>query len=138
MWLLNKLTGYDEENAKRAAATDNGTYTSADGRTALATSAWQQNQRDRGLWTEWEYQQAQANLNSANASSTDAAIETTFVDSVKENADAMAGGVKGALNGVAGTLWKAFPWWLWLVAAAALFIYLGGGVVIRSRIQKLA
>lgn len=138
--MLSWLTGYDEENAARAAATEAGTYTRAgDGKAAMATAAWQQNQRDRGVWTEWEYQQSQRNMQASyDAGVTPESIDATFVESVKDNANLLAGGVKGALNAVGGTVWKAIPWWVWLVAGVALFIQLGGAEVIRGRIKRLA
>lgn len=138
MSLLSWITGYDEENAARAAATDQGTYRSADGRVAEATSSWQQRMRDEGIWSEAEYLRATEDVAAANYDAQPERIDETFTTAVKDNAASMASGVKSGLNAVAGTVWSAIPWWLIIVGLVALFIYLGGGMVLRSRIQKLA
>jgi len=58
-----------------------------------------------------------------------------------DNVTALPGKIVGGVTGIAGsTLWgvlKNIPWWVWLVALGFLFFYLGGGLALRSRGQKL-
>lgn len=68
----------------------------------------------------------------------EAEIDQTFADSVKENAENMSKGVRDTLNFSLGKILGAVPWWVYLAGAFALFIYLGGGAVLRSRVAKLA
>lgn len=66
---------------------------------------------------------------------TDAAREGAL-----EGLDAMQRGVKDTLSGAAGFSLRAVfgfvPWWLWLLAGAGLFFYLGGGGIIRRQIAR--
>lgn len=74
-----------------------------------------------------------------------------------QNAAALAGAAEGAAEGlsnvlnfpgkvvdtagkglsqIVGGILKGVPWWLWLVAAGALFFYMGGAALLRGRLAK--
>lgn len=46
------------------------------------------------------------------------------------------GAVGGSLSTVLGGVLKNIPWWLWLVAAGALFVWMGGLSLLRGRLAK--
>lgn len=74
----------------------------------------------------------------ASASDDRAAIDTEFGQAVKDNASAISQGINDTLTYSLGKILGAVPWWLWLAAGFGLFLYLGGGAVIRKQIAKLS
>jgi len=57
-----------------------------------------------------------------------------FVAGAREGLNKEAGLVNDALNGAAGLVWKAIPWWVWIGGLVALFFYFGGGVLVRRKL----
>lgn len=124
-WLPDWLTGYDAQNAaavneRQAELARREAEARANGNVMLA------DYYGGGLGQ------------SASVADDRAAIDETFADSVKENATAISQGINDTLSFSVGKILGAVPWWLWLAGAFGLFLYLGGGAVIRARIAKLA
>jgi len=44
--------------------------------------------------------------------------------------------ISDTLNAVGGAVWRSIPWWVWLLAGVALFLYAGGGVWLRGRLAR--
>lgn len=125
MWLLDKLTGYDQENADRANA----------GQQRLAERAAES--RNAGYISHAEYYERALGNGAVNSAEDSAALESEFVEGVKTSAERMSAGVNGALSFSVGKIFGAVPFTVWLLAAAGLFLYLGGGAMLRGRLAKL-
>lgn len=48
----------------------------------------------------------------------------------------LVGGVGSGLSQVLGGVLKNIPWWVYLVAAGALFVWMGGLALIRGRLAR--
>jgi hypothetical protein len=114
-----------------------------------ATRDLNQEYLERGLWTQDQYDEAMANLDTGNQSTGAADV----VGAVTEEAQAgLQEGLDNVLNapgkvvGAAGQgagqlLWgivKSIPWWAWFGAGVALFIWMGGLALLRGRLAKHA
>ncbi len=132
MWLLDKIYGVDDAQAKS---------------NELDAKHAELNQRklDKGEWTQAQYDQAQANLD-AGRLDVSGGMETAFLDGAKEGAQAeiklitetIPGAVNSTLSGAVGSIWRAIPLSIWIIAGVALFIYLGGASVLRAGIGHAA
>jgi hypothetical protein len=82
---------------------------------------------------------AQVNDNLATQDSTPVseAVAADFNAGAEEGLQNAAGVVRAGINLPARFLLSAIPWWVWIVAAGALFIYLGGGAVVRRKVSSL-
>jgi hypothetical protein len=112
------LTGYDSDNADAAAAAD------AESRRINALN------RDRGRLSEAAYEQTQRDFQTQEPigqAAQRAAIDKAFTD---ELADRAKGIFKTPLDVAWETILailKAVPWFVWLGAAVAIFLWLGWG-----------
>ncbi len=82
--------------------------------------------------------------NQGELESQDAAAAAGFVEGAKEGLQNVleapgkaVDAVGGGLTTLVGGILKGVPWWLWLVAGAALFFYMGGATLLRGRLAKL-
>lgn len=129
MW--NWLTGYDEENAQRAAAAD------AEIKRINAAKV-----------ASGYYNQAQAEAIARNAE-TDAyldsiaaqtAIEESFDEGWQEGRENVSNAISGTLNRILADPLRAIigglPWWLWLAAGLAAFAYFGGFRWIKKALAR--
>ena len=117
------MTGYDAANADAAARADatRATLDFADYNAGQISAA--DYQRRQGTYGVDQDDQRQE-------------IQDTFDQAVVDQAGKMADGTAGVLNGMGATIWRALPWWVWLGAGVALFLYLGGGVWLRAAIKR--
>lgn len=65
-------------------------------------------------------------------------VDNSFWEGWNTAYDERTGQGKALLNAPFKVLFDIMPWYFWLIGAVALFIYLGGGVVVRKQIAKLA
>lgn len=63
-------------------------------------------------------------------------VNDAFVEGAKEGAANLASGIKKGFNAAGGFVWKAIPWWVWLAAVFALFVWLGGLTLLKGRLAK--
>ena len=110
-----------------------------------ATASLDQQLLEQGLWTQDQYDQAVANIAAGNAAtgagdvvgSVTAEAQAGLQEGV-QNVLTAPGKVVGAVGSGASTLlWgilKSIPWWVWLAAAGALFIWMGGLELLRGRL----
>lgn len=76
----------------------------------------------------------------ATASSIEAAqedVNEAFVTGWNEAYDKRTSQAKSVIGAPFKVLWDSLPWYVWLLAGLALFIYLGGGQVARKYVGKL-
>ena len=110
-------------------------------------SALNQGQVDRGLWTQTQLDQANANIAAGNASTGAGNVTGSVTDEAKaglseglDNVLSAPGKVVGAVGAGASTvlagILKAIPWWTWLVAAGALFVWMGGLALLKGRLKR--
>lgn len=124
LW-LDKLLGYDTENAARAAAAgqkrlelDNQAYLSG----RLSEAEWQR-RGTVGYSLNWEEDPER--------------VQDTLNQGIIDNANAMSAGLNSGLSFTLRKLLGVVPWWLWIVGAAALFVYMGGGTLLKGKLSKL-
>ena len=96
-----------------------------------------------GTITPEETAQQQAYVSSVTNESENAAAAAGFAEGAKEgfnnvlNAPGKAVGAVGdSLSQLVGGVLKNIPWWVYLVAAAALFVWLGGLTIIRGSLAR--
>ncbi len=123
------LTGYDSANADAAAAADaqlqasNASLYGVGGK-YYTPSNWDAVQTDYAT---------QAPIGVAAQS---AAIDQAFTDSLDQSARSIVGGPLGVIGDMIKSIFKAFPWWVWLVLAAVAFAWLGGFTLLRGSLAK--
>jgi hypothetical protein len=109
------LTGYDSENAQRAADAD--------------AALRQLNKQQAAVYgPDWE---AQVNRDYATQQSFDLQtqreqVDTAFTDELDARAKSIIGGPLGVVWSTLKAILKAIPWWVWLAAGVAVFFWLGG------------
>ncbi len=128
-WLPDWLTGYDAENA---AAADNAN------KQLQAMNAADYGPGGKYYSPEnWAAVQTQAESEmSYNPTDQRNEIQKSFSDKLAAQAAAIFGVPAGALGSVLWAILKAIPWWIWLVAAGALFVWLGGLVRLKGVLAK--
>ncbi len=137
-WMVTQATGVDPaaEQARSDAAD-------------AANATINQQLVDQGTWTQAQADAANADIATGNASTGDnnvmGAIDAAGQAGLAEglnNILTAPGNLVGAVGSGASTmLWgivKAIPWWVWLVAAGALFVWMGGLELLRGRLGKRA
>ena len=97
----------------------------------------------RGLWDATQYAQVQNNEQTGATGDVAAQVGSEFQAGLQDglnNELSLPGKVVGAVSGGAGQLlWgilKNIPWWLWLGAAGALFVWMGGLALLWGRLAK--
>lgn len=111
MSLLSWISGYDEDNAARAAEAD--------------MKLRELNRKEYGV----DYVNRDDYVDTATA---EKQISEDFRAGLKEG----AGNVRGFVGGAIGGIFSLIPWQVWLLGAVALFIWLGGLNLIRGRLAR--
>jgi hypothetical protein len=135
-WIVTQTTGIDPAAEQQRSDT-------AD----AATAQLDQQALESGTWTQAQYDAAMADIGTGNASTgagdVMGSIDSEAVAGLKEglnNVLTAPGKVVGAVGSGASTLlWgiiKSIPWWVYLGAAVALFIWMGGLELIQGRLKK--
>jgi hypothetical protein len=102
---------------------------------------------EQGTWTQTQYDAAMADTAAGNASTGDndvtGAVTAEGEAGLQEglnNILTAPGKALGAVTGGAGTLlWgiiKNIPWWVYLLGAGAIFVWMGGLELLRGRLAK--
>jgi len=95
----------------------------------------EQERARRGLITQ---EQADANANKIYNERLD--VETELADSfqegLKEGYDNVTGGISSTIKSPFKFIWDAVPGFVWILAAFALFVYMGGGVYLKGILRK--
>jgi hypothetical protein len=135
-WIVTQTTGVDPsaEQARSDAAD-------------AANATIDQQLVDQGTWTQAQYDQAQADTAAGNLSTGDnnviGAIDQAGTEGLQQGLNNVLnapGAVVGAVGGGASQLlWgiiKSIPWWVWLVGAGAIFVWMGGLELLKGRLKK--
>lgn len=117
------LTGYDAENAERAAAADAELQ-------RLNALRYTSEADKRAVADDYARQGAIGTTAQRNE------IDDAFTDKLDSQAQSIIGGPLGALWATVSAVLKAIPLWLWIVAAVAAFLFFGGGNIVRSLAKK--
>lgn len=64
-------------------------------------------------------------------------VNSAFVSGLGDAYDERTGQARSVLNAPFQVLFDSVPWYFWLIGLGALFLYLGGGQVVRKHIGKL-
>ncbi len=122
-WLPNWLTGYDEDNAIRAAAADSELRRLND--EAIANGRYTQDQID-AIQRDYQTQEVfDPNLQTQS-------IDQAFVSGLDEGRNA----VKSFFNGFVWQFLKSIPFVVWIGLAVALFVWLGGLSQLKGRFAR--
>lgn len=81
-------------------------------------------------------QEARYLANTEPLQSTDAAAAYGFAEGLGEGIQNISGGVNKTLAGTIKTIFSAIPWQVWILAAIALFIWMGGLALLRGRLTR--
>ena len=96
---------------------------------------------DKGIWT-----QEQADLATAERIVSDVrsgvadvsgSVNTSFLEGLKSGEQNLTSGISDSIARVIKDIWKAIPWQLWVVAAIALFLWMGGMSLLRGRLARI-
>ena len=151
-WLPDWLTGYDAENAARAAAADaqlqklnqadyergGRIYNAvADARgvaaaeqnlaTVLANRDREINGTDDGSYT---------GVGGYSEDVQREQIQTVFQDTLDVQAGKIIGGPFAAIGSFLKSIFKAVPWWVWLLGIVAVFVWLGGAALLKGILAR--
>jgi hypothetical protein len=95
---------------------------------------------NRGVWDQEQYDLAQANLSKAATGNVADQVGAAFGDGLEEGWQNLTNGVPNAVNrtlgDIIGAIFKSVPLSLWVIAAIALFVYLGGIDYLRRKLAK--
>ena len=123
-WLPDWITGYDAENAARAREAD------------AKLRALNAERISNGFYTPEAVKQLNDGWarDAMPASDADAraAIDAAFVDGLNDGRN----NVKGFFNGVVWQFLKSIPFVVWVGAAVALFVWLGGLSLLKGRLAR--
>jgi len=127
-WLPDWITGYDAENADRAAAAD------------AELRRINQENRDRGLYDDATWGKIQKDYET-EVSFDPGQQRDSIDDAFKEGLDQGAGNISGFISGAFNFVGKALsavvlgiPFWVWLLVAGALFWKLGGLNMLKRKL----
>lgn len=89
-------------------------------------------------WTQEQFNAAEANrLDGATGNTRGEVIEAAAEGAV-EGLVSLPDNVRRGVDGAARWTLSAVPWWAWIVGGVALFVYLGGGAVVRAQLARYA
>ncbi len=135
-WLPDWLTGYDAENAERAAAADLRLQNMNAVDYAPGGSIYERAASERGTaYADDLLDRVQLDFDSQSSFNPDdqrAEIDTAFVEGAAEGLKSAQDKFKGWLSSIGLGVLGFIPWWVWLLALGFLwFKYLGGSKTLR-------
>lgn len=90
---------------------------------------------ERGRISQESYEQREANREAGAINVVDS-VNDEFKAGLAEGLSNVTSGVKNTLSGTIGTIFGTIPWSVWLLAAVALFIWMGGLEMLRGRLAR--
>jgi len=90
---------------------------------------------DRGIWSQETYEAAQQHIEAGRIDA-QGEVSHAFIEGAKEGMANMTGAVNSTLSWGVGSIFKAIPLSIWLIAAAVLFVWMGGLVWLRGRMAQ--
>ena len=126
-WLPDWITGFDADNAARAAAAD------------AELRRLNQAKRDAGIYDDAQWAAITEDYAGQlpfdpNAQRQD--IQVTFTTAATDNAKRIRDGFKNLVNGAVWEALKTIPVSVWIIAAIALFFWLGGAKLLKGSLAK--
>lgn len=95
---------------------------------------------NRSIWTQEQADAALLNITAGNQSTGAAdvvgSVNEEFQAGLQEGLDNVTSGIHDTLAGTISAIFRSIPLMLWVLAAAALFVYLGGLDFLRRRLAK--
>jgi hypothetical protein len=123
MGLWSWAFGVDAENAARAEQAD-------------ATLARLNREKfDSGDWSAEQYQAVETRRLAA-VFNPDQEIQQSFEAGWNEGLANEKALIKDTINGVGGFVWGSIPWWVYIVGAVALFLWMGGATLLKGRLAR--
>ena len=135
-WIVTQATGVDPAAEQARSDTANAKLTASN-----------QVLVDNGTWTQAQGDAANADIAKGDASTGDdnvmGAIDAEAVAGLKDGLNNILNAPGNATNALGKSLsqmlWgiiKSIPWWVWVGAAAALFVWMGGLELLKGRLKK--
>lgn len=97
---------------------------------------YNQTVQDRGVAAanqQWEEVQARQKANQIDVQ---AEVDDAFNTGLKEGYDNVTGGIKDTLAAPFKFTFAALPWQIWVVGLIVLFLYLGGGQMLKGILNR--
>lgn len=82
------------------------------------------------------YDQVRDNLNEGLTGDVEAQVDDAFREGLEEGYENVTGGISNTLAAPFRFTFASIPWQLWIAAAVALFLYMGGGVWLKGLINR--
>lgn len=94
-----------------------------------------QQARETGVYSETQYQQAEADRLSGLTGNADASVNEAFKEGWHQGYEDLTSGIRNTLDttfkGVLGGVFKSVPWYFWIIGGLVLFTYFGGWRLLR-------
>ena len=125
MSLFSKLLlGVDlDEEQRRGEAAD------------AALAALNREKYQSGEWTQSQFETAERNRLAGATGDVSDEVTTVFKDELKRGPQNVSAGINATLSGIVRTVVQAVPLSVWLIAAVALFVYVGGLEFVRRKLK---
>ena len=124
-WLRTQVTGVDVDETQRISDEQDEKLAQLN-RDAL----------ESGQYSQAQYEMAEKHRIDGVVVDAAGQVGEAFIEGAKEGLAREQELVKGAVNGVAKGILGFIPWWVFVVAIIALFLYLGGGNLVRRKIAE--
>jgi hypothetical protein len=98
-------------------------------------AALNQDRLNSGAYSDAVYAEAEAHRLGGKLDVT-GEVSQAFNESIQDSVSGAAGVVKGVIKTPFDFLFKALPWEIWLIAAVAIFFYLGGGIYLKGILAR--
>lgn len=89
-----------------------------------------------GSWSDSTFAEAEAHRIASDNKDIAGEVVEVFNKSIEDSVSSAAAVTKGVLKTPFDFIFGALPWQLWLVAAVALFLYMGGGIFLRGLLAR--
>ena len=99
-------------------------------------AALNQSAYDRGVYDDATFAIAEAHRLSSDHPDISSEVSDAFNQSIQDTVSGTANVINKTAKLPFTFLWKSIPWQVWLVAAVALFLYMGGGIWLRGIINR--
>lgn len=82
------------------------------------------------------YESVQANLEGSQTGDVEQQVVAAFGEGLNEGFQSTTGGIRNALSAPFEFIFKAVPWYFWIIGLGVLFFYAGGFVWLKGRLAK--
>ena len=99
-------------------------------------AALNQEKLEKGTWTQQQFDEASVRLAAGAMGDPNQQVADEFKAGVSEGIDNLANTTNAVIAAPFKFAWKAIPWQIYVVAAVALFFWMGGAALLRGRLSR--